>query len=44
MNLIDFLETWWLSVQPFLEAADVVGRSERSPTNRLQGCHACVAG
>ena len=34
MSLIDFLETWWLSVLPFIVAAGVVGRFERSPVDR----------
>jgi hypothetical protein len=34
MSLIDFLEAWWLSVQPFFKAAGVICRFERSPTNR----------
>ncbi len=34
MSLIDFLEAWWLSVQPFFKAAGVICRFERSPTDR----------
>jgi hypothetical protein len=34
MNLLDFMEAWWLSVQPLLEAKGVVGRFERSPIDR----------
>ncbi len=34
MNLLDFVEAWWLSVQSLLEAIGVVGKFERSPNNR----------
>jgi len=34
MDLLDFVEAWWFSVRPLLEAASVVGHFERSPTNR----------
>ena len=34
MSLVDFMETWWLSLQPLLEAAGIVGRFERSPLDR----------
>jgi len=34
MNLIDFVETWWLSIRLLLNAAGVVDHFERSPTNR----------
>jgi hypothetical protein len=34
MSLVDFVEAWWLSIRPLLEAAGVVGRFERSPINR----------
>lgn len=36
MSLIDFLEAWWLSVQPFFKAAGVICRFERSPTDRAK--------
>ncbi|HEY2532156.1 MAG TPA: hypothetical protein VGJ20_30225 [Xanthobacteraceae bacterium] len=29
MSLVDFVEAWWLSVRPLLEAAGVVGRFSR---------------
>ena len=34
MKLVDFMEAWWLSVRPLLDAAGVVGRFERSADNR----------
>src|ERR1700753_592015 len=34
MSLIDFLETWWLSIQPLFESVGVIGRFERSPVDR----------
>jgi hypothetical protein len=34
MSLVDFMEAWWLSIRPLLEAAGVAGRFERSPVNR----------
>ena len=34
MSLVDFMEAWWLSLQPLLESAGIVGRFERSPLNR----------
>ncbi len=36
MSLIDFLEAWWLSVQPFFKAAGVICRFERSRTDRAK--------
>jgi len=35
MTLLDFIETWWLSVRELLEAGGVTGRFERSPIDRL---------
>jgi hypothetical protein len=34
MSVGDFMEAWWLSLQPLLEAAGVIGHFERSPLNR----------
>ena len=34
MNLIDFLEAWWFSLQPFFKSAGVTCHFERSPTDR----------
>jgi hypothetical protein len=35
MNVIDFIEVWWLSLQVVLEPTGVVGRFERSRGDRL---------
>lgn len=35
MNLVDFIEAWWLSVQPIFETAGAISRFERSPIDRL---------
>lgn len=34
MELVDFMEAWWLSVRPILEAEGVIGRFQRSPPDR----------
>ena len=34
MSLVDFLESWWLSIRQVLEAGGVVGRFERSIIDR----------
>jgi hypothetical protein len=34
INLLDFVEAWWLSVRAFLEPSGVVGRFERFPNDR----------
>jgi hypothetical protein len=34
MNFVDFMEAWWLSVRPIIEAEGVVGRLQRSPIDR----------
>lgn len=34
MKLVDFMEAWWISVRPLLEASGVVGHFERSPIDR----------
>ena len=35
MNVLDFIEAWWVSVESILKAAGVVARFERSPPGRL---------
>lgn len=35
MTIIDFIETWWISVASLLDAHGVVGKFERSPVDRL---------
>jgi hypothetical protein len=37
MDLVDFVEAWWLSVQPLFEAAGVAGRFERTKALRKVG-------
>ncbi|MBY6244014.1 hypothetical protein [Methylosinus sp. Sm6] len=34
MSLVDFVEAWWLSIRPLIEADGVIGRFERSPMDR----------
>jgi len=34
MSLVDFVEAWWLSIRPLIEAAGVLGRFERSSMDR----------
>ena len=34
MSLVDFMEVWWLSIQPLLQAAGIVARFNRSPIDR----------
>jgi hypothetical protein len=34
MSLVDFMEVWWLSIQPLLQAAGVAAHFNRSPIDR----------
>lgn len=34
MTILDFIEAWWISLSQLLEANGVIGRFERSPTDR----------
>src|SRR5689334_9889057 len=34
VSVVDFIEAWWLSVRALVESTGVIGRFERSATNR----------
>jgi hypothetical protein len=36
MDILDFIEAWWMSVRPLLEEKGVTGRLEKSPADRLK--------
>lgn len=35
MDIIDFIEAWWLSVRVFLEPAGIAGQFKHSPNDRI---------
>ena len=40
IQVVDFIEAWWLSVRLILEPIGVIGYFERSPSDRLNpSCH-----